>query len=552
MKNIIKKDYFIVAVLSAIVFYSFLGVRTLSIPDEGRYVSIALEMLRTGDWTVPRLNGVQYLYKPPLFYWLNAISLSLVDNIMVASRLVPAIIGWITVLFTYGVAKRFYTKDVAMYSALFMSLSFIWYVGSRSVNLDLAVAGFTAWVMFSYILGFDETCRYKRNIYLYAMYIFSAMAVLTKGFMGIVIPGAVFFLHIALTNNWRALLRLNIPTGIILFFIIIMPWHIMMNGANSEWFDFYIIREHFLRFFTKVHSRYAPMWYFIPIMALGVMPFGAFVMQPLLQIKKYWNNRLKDSGIDLYLWIWFVFIFVFFSVSSSKLPLYILPIIPALAIMVARFMVSYINGNHDRCVKISSVFYFLFAGGVGGVLLLFQMFPVFVPETDNASLPEDFVTMGKPLWLCAGGLFFHSLISTVCAYMGKRRSAIIVAGLLYLPVIFSLNFIAQDINEKSTYDLVQVLKEHRTDNAEVATKIFIEDLPAYLNENISVINYSGESNYFLHYEDISNRYYDSAEFSRRWNSDKKMFLITYNQGTKNWVEGKILLRNKMYILRTNK
>ena len=551
MKNIIKNDYFIVAVLSAMVFYSFLGVRTLSVPDEGRYVSIALEMLRTGDWTVPRLNGVQYLYKPPLFYWLNAISLSLVDNIMVASRLVPATIGWITVLFTYGVAKRFYNKDVAMYSALFLSLSLIWYVGGRSVNLDLAVAGFTVWAMFCYILGFDEKCRYKRNIYLYAMYIFSAMAVLTKGFMGIVIPGAVFFLHIALTNNWRVLSRLNIPTGIILFFIIIMPWHIMMNIANSEWFDFYIIREHFLRFFTKVHARYAPMWYFIPILALGIMPFGAFVMQPLLQIKKYWNNRFKNSAIDLYLWLWFVFTFAFFSVSSSKLPLYILPIIPALAILVARFMVSYIKGEHGRCVKISSVLYFVFTGILGGAFLLFQIFPGLVPDTENASLAEDLAVMGKPLWFFAGGLFFHSLVSTVCVYMDKRRSAIILAGLLYLPVIFSLNYIVQNVNEKSSYELVQVLKEHRVDNAEVATKIFVEDLPAYLNENISVINYSGESRYFLHYEDISNRYYDNTEFSRRWNSDKKMFLITKNRETKNRVEGKVLFRNNRYILITN-
>ena len=555
MKNIFKNDAFVVAVLSAIIFYSFLGVRTLSVPDEGRYVSIALEMLRTGDWIVPRLNGVQYLYKPPMFYWLNAFALMLVDNVEIASRLVPSFVGWMTVIFTFLTAKKFYGRSVAYYSAFFLSLSFIWYIGSRSVNLDLTVAGFTAWALFAYIWGFNETDKTRRNVYLYGMYIVSALAVLTKGFMGIVIPGAVFFLHILFTNSWKELLRLNIPTGIVLFLAIIMPWHVLMHMANPEWFDFYIIREHFLRFFTKVHARYEPMWYFIPIMALGVMPFGAFVLQPLLRIRSYWKSRKKDSAVDLYLWIWFVFIFVFFSVSSSKLPLYVLPILPALAIMVGRFMVEFAQGKHIGCVKISSIVYMIFTGAIGGALLIFQAFPELVPATENATLADDIVAMGIPLWLFAFGLFSHSFISVLSIFMGKRMVAIVLAGALFIPSLFSLNYVIQLVNEKSTYDVVQTIKQHRKGNEEIVTTLFVEDLPAYLNENISVINYSGESAYFLHYDDISDRYYNRSEFLRRWNSDSRMFLIIYNGWYKESVDGvvgTVIFKNKRYSVMMNK
>jgi 4-amino-4-deoxy-L-arabinose transferase-like glycosyltransferase len=105
-------------------------------------------------------------------------------------------------------------------------MSFCWYLGGRIVNLDLAVAVFMAWSMFAYILGVNEVDKFKRNIYLYGIYVGSAFAILTKGFIGVVLPGAVFFLHILLTNNWKLVLRLNIPTGIILFLAITLPWHI--------------------------------------------------------------------------------------------------------------------------------------------------------------------------------------------------------------------------------------------------------------------------------------------------------------------------------------
>lgn len=548
------QDYISIGLLSALFIGLFLGdTRGLSIPDEGRYVGIAVEMLRTNDWIVPRLNGVQYLYKPPLFYWLNTLSLMVFDNVIWASRFVPAFLSWCTVIMTLWFTRQFFNRTVANISAGFLGLSFIWYIGGRSVNLDLAVASFMVMGCYMYFMAYSEKNRTRQSVYAYAMYIFIALAVLTKGFVGAVLTGGIFFIHIITTKGWKTLLKLRLISGILLAVTIVLPWHILMYQANPEWFDFYIVREHFARFFTAVHNRYEPWWYFIPFLAIGLMPYGAYVVQPLLRWRCAWAEKNTGNSMRLFLLIWVWFILLFFSASASKLPLYILPIIPPICILSAQFMGEVIQGKHRRCVSISAFLYMIFVGALGLYVLYIAYNPTSIPEKDVRGV-QTVIASISPLIIGVGIAFIlHGLVHFILYKKHAPLYALVLAGVLYIPSAILINPIIGATNKKSTADIVQVLQSDYN-GEEIILSQFYEDVPVFTNSVVSVVNYSGESQYFIHYEDLSNRYYNTAEFNNRWLSGTKKYMILHKYNHMDYIKHMpytILAESHLYYLVTN-
>ncbi len=548
-------DYVWIGGLSFLFMVLFLGdTRALSLPDEGRYVGIAVEMLRTNDWVVPRLNGVQYLYKPPLFYWLNALSIAVFDNVVWASRFVPMFISWCTILMTLWFGRRFFDRAVGNMSAVFLSLSFIWYIGGRSVNLDLAVAGFMVMGFYMYFSALYETDYRRQGRFAYAMYIFVALSVLTKGFMGIILTGGVFFLHILITNNWRRLVQMRLIRGILLAVVLVLPWHILMYNANPEWFDFYVVREHFSRFLTTVHNRSGPWWYFIPFLAMGLMPYGAYVVQPLLRWRFAWKNRIQDKGLSIFLLIWVWTILLFFSVSSSKLPLYVLPIIPPMCILSAQFMVDAIRGYHHRCVSISAFVYMVFTFSLGVYVIYIVIDPTIIDGKDVKNVHMIIRDVAFLIWAVGVALILHGLVHFILFRKRQVLMAIIISGFLYIPVVLLINPIVGVTNIKSTQDITTFLqRQHQGE--EIILWQFYEDVPIFVKGLVSVVDYGGESQYFLGYEDVSNRYYNRQEFTRRWLGDDKKYLIlnkyTHMQYMQN-LPYTIVAESHLYYLLQNK
>jgi 4-amino-4-deoxy-L-arabinose transferase-like glycosyltransferase len=167
---------------------------------------------------------------------------------------------------------------------------------------------------------------------MYAAWAGAAGAMLSKGLIALVLPGAVLVLYILLQRDWGMLKRLHLVSGTLLFLALAAPWFVAVSLKNPEFFNFFFIHEHFNRFLTKVHARYQPWWYFVPILLAGILPWLFHLGETLLGA---WRNEpSKKFQPRRFLLIWAVFIFLFFSRSDSKLPSYILPIFPALALLM--------------------------------------------------------------------------------------------------------------------------------------------------------------------------------------------------------------------------
>ncbi|NDI84311.1 glycosyltransferase family 39 protein [Undibacterium crateris] len=316
-----------------IIWFYMLGARTLVPTDEGRYAEMGREMLASGDWITLRLNGIKYFEKPPLQNWMNAISFALFGLGDWQARLWTGLCGLIGVAAVWLTGKRVYSPRVGVIAALVLGSSFYW-AGMGHVNsLDMGLSGMMALTMCGLLLGQRDgvSATEQRNAMLIC-WAGMALATMSKGLIGFVLPGTVLILYTLITRDWRLWTRLHFGKGLLLFFAITAPWFILIALKNPEHPHFFFIHEHFDRFTSGVHKRGGAWHYFFPLLALGIIPWLGALIQGLLSGMKKAPTRFQPS---LMLLIWAVFFFFFFSISGSKLPGYILPIFPALAILIA-------------------------------------------------------------------------------------------------------------------------------------------------------------------------------------------------------------------------
>jgi 4-amino-4-deoxy-L-arabinose transferase-like glycosyltransferase len=321
--------------LFALIWFTSLDYRRLIHPDEGRYAEIPREMVASGDWLTPRLDGIKYFEKPALQYWLTAAAYEAFGIHQWTARLWPALAGFAGVLFIGYVGLCLGGPRLGLYSAAALG-GCIWYVlNTHILTLD---SGLTLWmsVGFGALLLAQRSAAAERAQRMWMLIAWSALAlaVLSKGLIGIVLPGASLFVYSLLTRDWAVWRRLHLVGGLLLFTLIAAPWFIAVSLANPEFFRFFFIHEHFERFLTNEHHREGAWWYFIPIVAAGILPWLTVLAWTA---PRMWSGPVVDSNgfsWQRFALVWSVFIFVFFSVSSSKLPSYILPIFPPLALVI--------------------------------------------------------------------------------------------------------------------------------------------------------------------------------------------------------------------------
>jgi 4-amino-4-deoxy-L-arabinose transferase-like glycosyltransferase len=321
--------------LFALIWFTSLDYRRLIHPDEGRYAEIPREMVASGDWLTPRLDGIKYFEKPALQYWLTAAAYEAFGIHQWTARLWPALAGFAGVLFIGYVGLCLGGSRLGLYSAAALG-GCIWYVlNTHILTLD---SGLTLWmsVGFGALLLAQRSAAAERAQRMWMLIAWSALAlaVLSKGLIGIVLPGASLFVYSLLTRDWAVWRRLHLVGGLLLFTLIAAPWFIAVSLANPEFFRFFFIHEHFERFLTNEHHREGAWWYFIPIVAAGILPWLTVLAWTA---PRMWSGPVVDSNgfsWQRFALVWSVFIFVFFSVSSSKLPSYILPIFPPLALVI--------------------------------------------------------------------------------------------------------------------------------------------------------------------------------------------------------------------------
>jgi 4-amino-4-deoxy-L-arabinose transferase-like glycosyltransferase len=319
-------------------------LRPLAIPDEGRYVGVAWDMLRSGDWLVPRLDGYPYFHKPPLFYWITASSLALIGHNELASRVAPIMGALIGVLSLFLFLRHWVNQSIAVASAAILLVQPFWFLGGQYANLDMLVAGFisaTILLLAHAVLCMRAGSPYR--VWLMGAYACAGLGMLSKGLIGIVLPGAVVLVWLLLCKDWRHLWRLVSLPGLLVFLLLVAPWFVAMQTQYSDFSHYFFYVQHFQRFAGAGFNSAHPFYFYAVILFANTLGWLFWV---LIWLKK--RPALvapKQASLILLMWVWFLVIVLFFSIPRSKLVGYILPCIPPLACLLAFVWHSLAQGN---------------------------------------------------------------------------------------------------------------------------------------------------------------------------------------------------------------
>ncbi|MDB5963081.1 MAG: glycosyltransferase [Massilia sp.] len=324
----------------ALVTLYMLGVRTLVPPDEGRYAEMAREMFVSGDWVTTRLNGIKYFEKPPLQTWMNALSFTLFGLGEWQARLWTGLCGIGGVLLTAYAGTRVFCARVGFYAGLVLGSCFYWVACSQIDSLDMGLSGMMTIVLCALLLGQREGASALENRnWMLLCWAAMALAVLSKGLIGLMLPGGILVAYTLITLQWRLWARLHLVKGLLLFLLVAAPWFILVGMRNPEQPAFFFIHEHWDRFFKTEHHREQVWYVFFVLTAVGMVPWLGMLAQSLvLGARKVAGSDPKAFRPRLMLLIWAAFIILFFTKSNSKLPGYILPVFPALALLTAIYL----------------------------------------------------------------------------------------------------------------------------------------------------------------------------------------------------------------------
>jgi len=519
-----------------------LGARALWGPDEGRYVEIPREMVVTGNYVTPRLNGVKYFEKPPLFYWLEAGAIRLFGLQEWAMRLVPGLMALGGCLAVYAAGRRLWGRRAGLLAAAALATSPLYYFLGNAINLDMAVSVLLTVALLAFLVAVDEPegssgTSGRRNLF-WAFYLALALATLTKGLIGIIIPGMIIFVWMVLLGEWRLLARMRLISGTVLFLIVAVPWHLLVARENPEWLYYYFVHEHFLRYTTKLHDRYEPPWFFLPILLGGLIPWTAFLVQAVRgALPASWRER-RESRIELFLVLWAVLVVGFFSLSDSKLIPYILPAVPPLALLIGRHLAGLWERAEGRELRIACTVMLVLGLGLGlGLVLAPQLMA-------QPKLERYHGILDARLYVLAGSLVLMGIVPFV--YAVRRRPNRALAAIFGGAALFllSLAFCLPPFNvERSVKSLALWLKPRlQAEDVVVNYRTYDQDLPVYLERRITVAGWKGEMEMGANAEDTSSWMIDLGAFERLWAGPRTVYLITNEKRFAKLLETGIPLR----------
>jgi 4-amino-4-deoxy-L-arabinose transferase-like glycosyltransferase len=322
-------------VLTAVAIWlaGLAGLRPLLLPDEGRYAGVAWEMLRSGSYTVPLINGMPYFHKPPLYYWLAQVSFFIFGVNEWAARLPSLLSAWGAIAGMYAFVRRYRDARHATWTVLILATLPFFYGGAQFANLDMTLAGMLTLCI---LAGASTALRAENGEPYRGMSLVTAsaaaLAVLAKGLVGIVLPAATLLLWLALERRGRGLRALLWPPALLVFAVIAVPWFWFMQQQYPGFFHYFFVYQHFQRFAASGFNNVQPVWFYFPVIVVLTLPWVLWGKGMLG--RKFWVDALTGDLRRLML-IWICVVVVFFSIPSSKLIGYVLPVMPALAFLLA-------------------------------------------------------------------------------------------------------------------------------------------------------------------------------------------------------------------------
>ncbi|MGB0007637.1 MAG: glycosyltransferase family 39 protein [Candidatus Sulfotelmatobacter sp.] len=342
MTNRTRTDALLLAGFCAFLFFYGLGQFGLIGADEPRYAQVAREMLERRDFVTPVLGGQPWLEKPPLYYWQAMAAYRTVGVSDWAARLPSAFDATLLVLAVYFFLRRFRRGSEVDGALIVASCAGITgYARAASMDMALAAAfsvGMLCW------WAWHET---GKRVYLAAFFGFMALGTLAKGPVAPFLACVVIVVYVSAVGEPRAVLKTIWLPGILLFCVIALPWYFAVQARNPSFFREFIVEHNLGRFSKNIYHHTEPFWYYLPVTALALVPWIIFVTAAVVRsLRDWWIGRnatdvSKDTPHDrfsIFLCCWLIVPVIFFSISQSKLPGYILPAIPAGALLLADYL----------------------------------------------------------------------------------------------------------------------------------------------------------------------------------------------------------------------
>jgi len=336
-----RTDVLLMAGFCGFLFFYGLGQFGLIGADEPRYAQVAREMFERHDWVTPALNGRAWLEKPPLYYWQAMLAFSLFGVSDVAARIPAALDATLLVIVIYLFFRKF-RRGVELDAAL-ITASTAGVIGyARAASMDIALAA-------AFSIGLMAWWAWResgKRIYLALFYGFTALGMLAKGPVAPFLAAAVIMLFALAVRQSGLVLRTFWLPGVLLFSAITLPWYFAVQIRNPQFFREFILEHNLARFSSDLYHHRQPFWYYIPVTAIAFLPWTVFVVAAMAEpVRIWWAERKLVSPepdlewqFSLFACCWLVVPVIFFSFSQSKLPGYILPSIPAGAILLANYL----------------------------------------------------------------------------------------------------------------------------------------------------------------------------------------------------------------------
>ena len=420
----------IVAVCSFFFFFG-LGAFGLVGADEPRYAQIAREMHNRHDWIVPTLNGQPWLEKPVFLYWKIWNSYDIFGVQDWAARIPSAAHALVLVLAVFFFMRRF-RPGAEMLAAMIAASSAAMIAFGRGASTDMPLSALLAMAMLAW-WAWHATARKLWLAFFYALLGFGA---LTKGPVAPALAILIVAAYAFLRRDKKIFVRSLWWPGFLLFLAVALPWYIAVQIKVPQFFRTFFIEHNLERFGTNLYQHSQPFWYYIPVFLLSMVPWVVFTIMAIVDSGKSSIRRLRhvdstsqnDDGLLLFLLIWIVVPIVFFSISRSKLPGYILPAIPAAAILTAEYL-----GRRMRVSRWAMMVHSLICGGVIAGALMAPSLMVKVPLNQNARtwviIGTGLIAIMVLLVVRIGGvrmLHFATLIPVVVAMGFLLRPAAVV------------------------------------------------------------------------------------------------------------------------------
>jgi len=469
--------------------------------------------------------------------------MALLGETNAAARVWCSGLGFIGALWTGFVGSRLYGRSAGYFAFLFLISTVLYAAMGHANSLDMGVSALLAIAVGALALAQSERHlpKQERNWMLLA-WAALAGATLSKGLIGLVLPGATLVLYTFWQRDWALWRHLHMGKGLLLYLLIAAPWFIAVSLANPEFPHFFFIHEHFERFTSDVHGRTKSNWYFFAVFAIGAIPWLFSSLNGLFRPPFSWRAEPGKFDVSKLLWVYAIFVFFFFSISHSKLPAYILPMFPALALLVGENMSK---RKH------------IIADGIVALVITAIIFVVFIWRADDTAKIgrlTSYLTLFRPWIIATTVLTGIAGISTILL-RHKKELAVSIYALCALLGIQMLSWGYQGISElRSSKYMAEAIQSYigksGKDNVAIYdVSRYDQSLPYYLGRTISLVGFRGELEFGINQE--PQKWINGDDFLPIWlNSDQAISILnqtTYDQWQQQQIPMQLVYENSRYI-----